>query len=90
MKTDLSIDETEDGDIIDGEFKKTVMNVLEEIKEAIKGVVTEQEDMKAKMSKFSKEPAGEPVKQPKNLVSEAFNSNRNDAFSKLLKTRHNL
>jgi hypothetical protein len=90
MNPDLSIAETEAGDIIDGEFKKTVMNVLEEIREAIKGVVEDQEEMKAKMSKFSKEPAGEPVKQAKNLVSEAFNSNRSDAFSKLLKTRHNL
>jgi hypothetical protein len=46
--------------------------------------------MKAKMSKFSKEPAGEPVKQAKNLVSDAFNAQRNDAFSQLLKTRHKL
>jgi major membrane immunogen (membrane-anchored lipoprotein) len=86
MTPDLSI---VDG-MIDEDFKKTVMSILEEIKEAIKGVMEDQEEMKVKMSKFSKEPAGEPIKQSKNLVSDAFAASRNDAFSKLLKTRHNL
>jgi hypothetical protein len=90
MVPDLSDAITEEGDIMDGEFKKTVMSVLEEIRDAIGGIVKEQEDMKDKMSKFSKEPAGEPVKQAKNVVAEAFNANKSDAFSKLLKTRHGL
>ena len=86
MTPDLSIG----NDLIDDEFKKSVMGMLEEIKEAIKGVINDQEEMKSKVAKFSKEPAGEPVKQPKNAVSAEFNAHRSDAFSKLLKTRHNL
>jgi major membrane immunogen (membrane-anchored lipoprotein) len=86
MTPDLS----EGNDIIDADFKKSVMGMLEEIKEAIKEVIEEHEEMKSKVAKFSKQPAGEPVKQAKNAVSAEFNANRNDAFSKLLKTRHNL
>ena len=86
MTPDLS----EGNDIMDGDFKKSVMGMLGEIKDAIKGVINDQEEMKAKVAKFSKEPAGEPVKQAKNAVSAEFNAHRNDAFSKLLKTRHNL
>jgi ribosomal protein L30/L7E len=85
MVPDLS----EGNDIIDADFKKTIMGMLEEIKDAVKGVVKDQEEMKAKVAKFSKEPAGEPVKQPKN-VTEQFNANKSDAFSKLLKIRHNI
>lgn len=77
-------------DVIDEDFKKTIMSVLGEIKDAIGGIVKDQEEMKAKVAKFSKEPAGEPVKQPKNAVSAEFNAHKNDAFSRLLKTRHNL
>jgi major membrane immunogen (membrane-anchored lipoprotein) len=90
MGADLSVAETEVNDIIDGEFKKTVMSVLEEIKDAIGGIVKDQEEMKAKVAKFSKEPAGEPVKQAKNIVSDMAIASKNEAFSKLLKTRHNL
>ena len=90
MAPDLSEVNIEEGDIMDGEFKKTVMSVLVEIREAIGGIVKDQEEMKAKVAKFSKEPAGEPVKQSKNIVAEAFNASKNDAFSKLLKTRHGL
>ena len=86
MTPDLS----EGNDIMDGDFKKSVMGMLAEIKDAIKGVINDQEEMKAKVAKFSKEPAGEPVKQAKNAVSAEFNAHRNDAFTKLLKTRHNL
>lgn len=85
MTPDLS----EGNDIIDGDFKKSVMGMLEEIKDAVKGVIKDQEEMKAKVSKFSKEPAGEPVKQPKN-ITEQFSANKTDAFSKLLKIRHNI
>ena len=90
MDPSLSSTETEIDDIMDGEFKKTVMSVLEEIKEAIGGMVKDQEEMKAKVAKFSKEPAGEPVKQPKNIVSDMAMASKNEAFAKLLKTRHNL
>ena len=85
MVPDLS----EGNDIIDADFKKTIMGMLEEIKDAVKGVVKDQEEMKAKVAKFSKEPAGQPVKQPKN-IAEQFNANKSDAFSKLLKIRHNI
>jgi hypothetical protein len=85
MTPDLSAPQ----EVIDEDFKKTLMGVLGEIKDAIGGIVKDQEDMKAKMAKFSKEPAGSPVKQGKNVVNE-FAAHQNDAFSKLLKTRHNL
>ena len=42
--------------------------------------------MKAKVAKFSKEPAGEPIKMGKNVVSE-FNAAKNDFISQLVATR---
>ena len=82
MTPDLSIG----NDITDEEFKKTVMGILGDIKDAIGGIVKDQEDMKAKMAKFSKEPAGEPIKQPKNLTSE-MNYGKNELFAQLVKIR---
>jgi len=76
------------GDMIDGDFKKTLMSVLEEIKDAIGGIVKDQEEMKAKVAKFSKEPAGEPIKMGKNVVSE-FNAAKGDYISQLVATRRN-
>lgn len=84
MVPDLS----ETGDIIDEDFKKTLMGVLGEIKDAIGGIVKDQEEMKAKVAKFSKEPAGEPIKAGKNLVTE-FNASKNDFISQLVATRRN-
>ena len=79
---------SEGNDIIDGEFKKTVMNVLEEIRDAIGGIVKDQEEMKAKVAKFSKEPAGEPIRVAKNMISE-FNASKDDYLSQLVSVRRN-
>lgn len=84
MTPDLS----EGNDITDEEFKKTVMGILGDIKDAIGGIVKDQDEMKAKMAKFSKEPAGDPIKQPKNLTSE-MNYGRNELFAQLVKIRAN-
>jgi len=84
MTPDLS----EGNDMIDEDFKKSVMGMLEEIKDAIKGVISDQEEMKAKVSKFSKEPAGGPVNQPKNIAQD-FNIAKNDYVAQLMKIRHN-
>jgi hypothetical protein len=88
MSPNMTPDLSQGNDITDEEFKKTVMGILGDIKDAIGGIVKEQEDMKSKMAKFSKEPAGEPVKQAKNLTSE-FNYGKNEAFAQLVKIRAN-
>lgn len=71
-------------------FKKEVMGLLTEIKDKIDGVIKDQEEMKAKVSKFAKEPAGEPLKVAKNQIQTELNSYKNDAFAQLLRTRHGL
>ena len=71
-------------------FKKEVMGLLKDIKEKIDGVVKDQEEMKAKVSKFAKEPAGEPLKVAKNQIQTELNNVKDDAFARLLKTRHGL
>lgn len=86
MTPDLSEVESEIDEL---EFKKTVMGMLGEIKDAIKGVIKDQEEMKAKVAKFSKEPAGQPIKQPKNLASE-YHAAQDDAITALMRTRQNV
>jgi hypothetical protein len=44
------------------------------------------EDMEKKVSKFAKEPAGEPVRQPKNTISE-MNAAKGDYLAQLVKIR---
>ena len=82
MVPDLS----EGNDIIDEDFKKTLMGVLGEIKDAIGGIVKDQEEMKAKVAKFSKEPAGEPIRMAKNVISE-FSAAKDDYISQLVNVR---
>ena len=84
MVPDLS----EGNDIIDEDFKKTLMGVLGEIKDAIGGIVKDQEEMKAKVAKFSKEPAGEPIRMAKNVISE-FSAAKDDYISQLVNVRRN-
>jgi uncharacterized membrane-anchored protein YhcB (DUF1043 family) len=74
--------------IDDQEFKKVVMEKIESIAEKIEKMANDYEDMKAKVAKFSKEPAGEPIKQAKNIAAE-FNAHQDNAFSALMKTRQN-
>jgi hypothetical protein len=85
MTPDLS----EGNDTMEG-FKKEVMAILGEIKDKIDGVIKDQEEMKAKVSKFAKEPAGEPLKVAKNQIQTELNNYKNDAFAQLLKIRHGL
>lgn len=79
---------SESGGIMDEDFKKTVMSVLGEIKDAIGGIVKDQEEMKAKVAKFSKEPAGEPIRGAKNMISE-FSAAKDDYISQLVAVRRN-
>jgi hypothetical protein len=84
MVPDLS----EGNDIMDENFKKTLMGVLGEIKDAIGGIVKDQEEMKAKVAKFSKEPAGEPIRVAKNVISE-ISAAKDDYISQLVNVRRN-
>lgn len=71
-------------------FEETITEKLEEIMEKLEDLTKEYEEMKGKVNKFSKEPAGEPVRQPKNKLVSEFSSIKDDAFTKLLKVRHGL
>lgn len=84
MTPDLS-----DGNDVTEGFKKEIMAVLGEIKDKIDRIVEDQEEMKKKFSKFSKEPAGDPINLPKNVINE-FNQNKMSSFDQLLKIRHGL
>jgi len=68
-------------------FKKEVMAVLGEIKEKIDSIVADQEEMKKKVSKFAKEPAGEPVRMGKNQVQTEINQAKDDYISQLVNIR---
>ena len=84
MTPDLS----EVGGMIEDEFKKKVMEKLESLVNKIDQISSDYEDMKAKVSKFSKEPAGEPVKQSKNIVSD-MNVSKNSHIEQLIQIRAN-
>lgn len=71
------------------DFKKAIMEKIESLMAKIEDISKVQEEMKAKVAKFSKEPAGEPVHQSKNVVNE-FNSIKNEQFATLMKIRHGL
>lgn len=71
-------------------FKKEVMAILGEIKDKIDGVIKDQEEMKAKVSKFAKEPAGEPLKVAKNQIQTELSNYKNDALAQLVRIRHGL
>ena len=80
---DLSIvDETEE------DFKKTIMEKIDTMMTKMEEIVSNYEDMKTKVAKFSKEPAGEPVRQSKNIINE-FNAAKDDYISQLVKVRRN-
>lgn len=90
MTPELSLPaDTQEDVIADEEFKKTMMAKVDKMIEKMEALLTDYEEMKAKVNKFSKEPAGEPVKQPNNMVKQ-FKATENDAFNQLLKIRHNL
>ena len=68
-------------------FKKEVMGVLGEIKDKIDTIVADQEEMKKKVSKFAKEPAGEPLKMAKNQIQTELHIQERDYISQLVKIR---
>ena len=68
-------------------FKKEIMAVLGEIKDKIDAVVADQEEMKKKVSKFAKEPAGEPVRMGKNQIQTELNQAKDDYISQLVSIR---
>ena len=68
-------------------FKKEIMAVLGEIKDKIDAVVADQEEMKKKVSKFAKEPAGEPLRVGKNQIQTELNQAKDDYISQLVSIR---
>jgi major membrane immunogen (membrane-anchored lipoprotein) len=85
MVPDLS----EGNDMIDESFKKEVMKKLDTLMEAISGMKKEYEDMEKKVEKFGKLPAGDPVRQPKNAVSDMLEA-KNDKIAQLMRIRANI
>jgi len=82
LADDLSItDDMED-------FKKVMMEKMDLLLEVVKNMVDDQEEMKSKVNKFSKEPAGRPISQSKALVNH-IKETKYDAFSRLMSTRRN-
>ena len=82
MVPDLS----EGNDVIEDEFKKKVMEKLESLFEKVEKMASDYDEMKNKVAKFSKEPAGAPVKQPKNIAGE-FQMSKNAQLDQLIKIR---
>jgi hypothetical protein len=68
-------------------FKKELMAVLGEIKDKIDSIVADQEEMKKKVSKFAKEPAGEPLRMGKNQIQTELNQAKDDYISQLVSIR---
>jgi hypothetical protein len=68
-------------------FKKELMAVLGEIKDKIDSIVADQEEMKKKVSKFAKEPAGDPLRMGKNQIQTELNQAKDDYISQLVSIR---
>jgi hypothetical protein len=79
---------SEGNDIIDSEFKKIMMEKIDSLVSKIDSIAADYEDMKKKVSKFSKEPAGEPVRQSKNVISE-YETVKNNHIQQLINIRAN-
>lgn len=67
-------------------FKKVMMEKIDTMMKKMEEMVSNYEDMKAKVAKFSKEPAGEPIRSAKNMVNE-FNEIKNEHLASLIKVR---
>jgi hypothetical protein len=68
------------------DYKKQLMEKLDFIVGKIEKMETDYEELKSKVGKFSKEPAGEPVKQIKNIKDEVKYCT-NEKFSMLVNIR---
>lgn len=84
MVPDLSIG----NDVTDESFKKSIMEKIDTMMAKMEEMASNYEDMKVKVAKFSKEPAGEPIRQAKNMINE-FNAAKDDYISQLVKVRRN-
>jgi hypothetical protein len=73
-------------DVADESFKKSIMEKIDTMMAKMEEMASNYEDMKAKVAKFSKEPAGEPVRQAKNMINE-FNAAKDDYISQLVNVR---
>jgi len=82
MVPDLSVG----NDLTDEVFKKKLMEKIESIMAKIESMGKDQEEMKAKVAKFSKEPAGEHINQPKNIGVE-FSASKAEMFEQLRQLR---
>jgi hypothetical protein len=77
---------SEGNDAIEEDFKKKIMEKMESLIGKVDQIASDYEDMKKKVAKFSKEPAGDPVKQPKNIAGE-FQMSKNAQLDQLIKIR---
>ena len=73
-------------DVADESFKKSIMEKIDTMMAKMEEMASNYEDMKAKVAKFSKEPAGQPVRQAKNMINE-FNAAKDDYISQLVNVR---
>ncbi len=79
---------SEGNDMIEDEFKKKIMEKMESLLEKVDKMASDYEDMKAKVAKFSKEPAGQPVRQSKNVTAE-YETVKGNHLEQLIKIRAN-
>lgn len=79
---------SEGNDMIEDEFKKKIMEKMESLLEKVDKISSDYEDMKAKVAKFSKEPAGQPVRQSKNVTAE-YETVKGNHLEQLIKIRAN-
>lgn len=79
---------SEGNDIIEDEFKKKIMEKMESLLEKVDKISSDYEDMKSKVAKFSKEPAGQPVRQSKNVTAE-YETVKGNHLEQLIKIRAN-
>lgn len=84
MAPDLSVG----NDYIDEDFKKKLMEKVDSIMAKMESMIKDQEEMKAKVAKFSKEPSGQPINQPKNIGAD-LNASRSEMFEQLRQLRFN-
>jgi hypothetical protein len=88
MIDDMTPSLSSGNDATDEVFKKEIMAKVDALMKKMEDITAAYEDVKSKVAKFSKEPAGNPIKQPKNLISE-FNEHKNDYISQLVNIRAN-
>jgi hypothetical protein len=84
----LTPDLSDVNDAVEEDFKKNIMEKIDAMMGKIEEMANDYKEVKAKVAKFSKEPAGQPIKQPKNALSDIQYA-KNDMFAQLVKIRAN-